>query len=64
LGRPALSESESKQLLAAWAWRVRASAGQIPRRKPSRPHKGSGSPWLSNSTRRTFCTRQRPGSFG
>jgi len=27
LERPTLSESESKQLLAAWAWRVRVSTG-------------------------------------
>ncbi len=64
LRRPTLSESESKELLRPGEWRARASTGQILQRPPSLPQKSSDFRWSSRSTRRIFCTIQRPGSFG
>ena len=45
-------------------WPVRASAWSRPRRPPSRPRSSSGFRWRSRSTRRTSCTRPRPGWCG
>ena len=59
--------SRSPRASSCWrpgAWRVRASTGQLPRRPPSRPRSSSGFRWRSRSTRRTSCTRPRPGSCG
>jgi acetyltransferase len=64
LGRPTLSESESKRLLAAWGVRSARERGVNSAEAAVRATEQLGFPVALKVDRRTSCTKPRPGSFG